>query len=347
MSLNNRRQKIGSFIFFNHLIAASLIFQLLACTEGREITEPGLLVPKTVMEDASIPSITVNGVRLHSQAFGNPADDLIVCIHGGPGWDYGYLLKASDLAAQGYRVIFYDQRGSGLSQRLPKSSYTSKPQEAIQNLYEELRGVINHYKIQEDQQVYLLGHSWGAMLGTGFAGKYPNEIAGLILFEPGGLVWSDIKQYAKKSQSFGLWSETLNDAAFLDQFLTGSLSQHEILDYKISILKGRNPITDVAGDDGAISFRYGAIINTALFEVGEKIKPDFTIGINNFQKDVLFLYSEHNQAYQTNWASLVSSVYPNLSLEKITGTGHNGMITNSTVWQQQTLPLILNYLSQQ
>ncbi|WP_338226280.1 alpha/beta hydrolase [Algoriphagus confluentis] len=299
------------------------------------------------MEDSSIPAITINGIRLHAEAFGNPEDDLIVCLHGGPGSDFGYLLNAKELATRGYRVVLYDQRGSGLSQRLPKSTYTSKPQEAIQNLFEELQGVINHYRVKEDQKVYLLGHSWGAMLATGFSGKSPSEVDGLILFEPGGLVWTDVKEYVSNSRAFGLWSELLNDVAFLDQFLTGSISQHEILDYKISIVDSGNPITDVEGDDGAISFRYGAVINTALFEVGEKIKPDFSIGIENFQKDVLFLYSEHNQAYPDSWATRISSVYPTISLEKIAGTGHNGMVTNTTVWRQQTLPLILNYLNQQ
>ena len=38
-----------------------------------EMDEPGLLVPRTVDEDSSLPSISVNGTMLHSEAFGLPS----------------------------------------------------------------------------------------------------------------------------------------------------------------------------------------------------------------------------------------------------------------------------------
>ena len=78
------------------------------------------------------------------------------------------------------------------------------------------------------------------MLATGYTGKYPDDIDGLISAEPGGLKWDDIIEYIGNSRSFGLWSEALNDAAFIDQFLSGKENDHEILDYKYSILYGQS-----------------------------------------------------------------------------------------------------------
>lgn len=208
-----------------------------SCTKERCIDEPGFLVPKTVDQDATLPSISVNGALLHSQAFGPEDSTLIICIHGGPGGDYRYMLNCKTLATKGYRIVFYDQRGAGLSQRFPRSWYLSQGNVGMDKIfYDELKGVIAHYKTSATQKIILLGQSWGAMLATAYAGKYPNEIHGLIVAEPGGLKWDDVVDYISKSRSFKLWGEALNDATYIDQFITGKEDQHEILDYKAGLM---------------------------------------------------------------------------------------------------------------
>src|SRR5688500_337754 len=101
------------------MIAALAALAMTSCTKERMLNEPGNLVPKTVDQDLSLPSINVNGAMLHSEAFGHPDSTIVVVIHGGPGSDYRDLLISKSLADEGYRVVFYDQRGSGLSQRFP------------------------------------------------------------------------------------------------------------------------------------------------------------------------------------------------------------------------------------
>jgi proline iminopeptidase len=165
----------------------------MGCEKEVYLKEEGNLVPKTVDEDPGLPSITVNGAQLHSEAFGPAGSTLIVVLHGGPGSDYRYLLKCREFADQGYRVVFYDQRGSGLSQRFPESSYS------MQVMIDELDGIIDHYKTSVSQKVILLGHSWGAMLATAYVNEHPEEISGLILAEPGGLAWRDVVDYVQRS----------------------------------------------------------------------------------------------------------------------------------------------------
>ena len=111
-----------------------MLLSIIGCEE-QDLREPGNLVPKTVMEDLSLPSITVNDAKLHSEAFGNPYGTMIVVIHGGPGADYRGMLNCKDFVSNGYRVVFYDQRGSGLSQRFPLSSYTSLGMGAVDAEY--------------------------------------------------------------------------------------------------------------------------------------------------------------------------------------------------------------------
>lgn len=329
-----------------------LVFITMSCQEENYINQSGKLVPKTVTEDASIPSITINGTKLHSQAFGPLNSTLIICIHGGPGDNFRYLLNCKSLAEKGYRVVFYDQVGSGLSQRFSNNWYAEKKENTIELVfYKELKNVIDFYKTNPNQKVVLLTHSWGSILATGFAGKYPNEINGMILAEPGGLKWNDIKAYVESSLSNKLWSEAFNDAAYLDQFITAKENDHNVLDYKLSLLRSSSTIT---GEDspklGAnVSYypsqRQGAVISKAMFEFGKKYNPDFTIGLNNFNQKVLFLYSSNNKAYSTNWAQKISAVFINKELYQVNGVGHSGMFDQINIWNSITEPKILSYLS--
>ena len=318
---------------------------LFACEKERFINEPGNLVPQTVDQDPGLPSITVNGAKLHSEAYGHPDSSIIVCIHGGPGGDYRYMLNLKELADYGYRVVFYDQIGSGLSQRFPKSSYTSLGMGALDLIYDELSGVIAHYRTHPNQKVFLLGHSWGAMLATAYAGKYPNAIQGLTIQEPGGLKWDDVISFLANSQSFSMTGEISNNVTYLDQFITGKESQHEILDYKRAMMVSRNDITGDNDTEPGSFWRLGAVMNSSLLEIGMKYQPDFSEGISNFNIPVLFFYSELNKAYPDDFAMKISSVFKQVELYKVPGTGHNGIISDKKAWREKTLPKMVAYFN--
>lgn len=323
-------------------LSAVLFF---SCSEESSEEPLTSLVPKTVDQDPSLPSITVNDAMLHSEAFGNPNNTMIVIIHGGPGSDYRYMLNCLDLANHGYRVVFYDQRGSGLSQRFPKKSYTSLGLGAVDLMYDELSTVIAHYRTSPTQKVFLVGDSWGGIMGTGYAGKYPDAIQGLVVAEPGGLKWNDIVEYTEKAFSFNLWGEALNNANYIDQFITGKEDQHEIWDYKAAMLGTKNEITGENNMKPGSFWRAGAVINIALFEVADKHKPDFSEGIGNFNVPVLFIISEKNKAYQDTWATKISAVYNSVEIFKVMGVGHSGMFQDDNVWTNVTLPKILEYFN--
>lgn len=319
-------------------IAAALL-TLLACTKERLIKDEGNLVPKTVEQDPSLPSISVNGTQLHAEAFGNPDNPLLIILHGGPGGDYRYLLNCKTFSNQGYRVIFFDQRGSGLSKRHPKNSYS------IEVMFDDLAAVIAYYKKSVNQKVFLLGHSWGAMLATAYINKYPDEINGVILAEPGGFVWQDILDYVKRSRSVKITSELINDMLYAEQFITGREKEHAILDYKYALLSAADGNKDNPnGNEGKTLFwRAGAIVNQALFEIGNREKPDWTTSLKNYTIKVLFVYSENNKAYGLAHAQKVSAPYPNVQLFKVNGAGHD-MISFPVGWSS-FYPAALNYLN--
>ncbi|MEZ4851346.1 MAG: alpha/beta hydrolase [Bacteroidia bacterium] len=109
-----------------------------AC-QAEKITEPGHLVPLTVDENPNLPAIEINGTRLHAYAVGEPGNLVVITLHGGPGGDHLELKQFEVLADSGYRVVFWDQRGAGLSRRHNPEIYN----EAI--YLEDLLQLINYY----------------------------------------------------------------------------------------------------------------------------------------------------------------------------------------------------------
>ena len=318
------------------LAIAAFIIAFLGSCEMNDMDEPGLLVPLTVTEDSSLPSITVNGTMLHSETYGNPNDSIIIVIHGGPGADYRSLLNLQYLAADGYYVVFYDQRGSGLSQRHDADIYTTQ-------LYlDDLDAVIEHYKQTENQKVILFGHSFGAMLAAGYIDQHPEKVRGVIMVEPGGFTWDQTEEYIARSQDLNLFTETTNDYVYLDQFITAD--EHNSLDYKMSL----NFAADIAennmsGNTGPFPiWRFGAICNIASIEYVMDNSFDFTENLGSYTTKVIFAYSELNKAYGKDHAEKISAAFPNVELVEILGTGHEAIYF---AWDN-LYPMVQNYLNE-
>jgi len=216
-------------------------------------------------------------------------------------------------------VVFYDQRGSGLSRRHDKELYLTR---GYQIFIDDLDAVIRHYR-KPGQKVFLMGLSRGAMLATAYVNEYPSGINGLVLMEPGGFTWDQTQSYLERWQSPELFNETSNDYTFPDQIITGS--HHEKLDYKAAI-QGAAEYAEgnKLGIAGPSPFwRHGAVCASAAFEYARAHSFDFTTNLLRYETPVLFAYSERNQAYGKSHAERVSSAYPRVQLVEIRGTGHN------------------------
>jgi len=318
-----------------HLSLFALIILAICSCETDTLSEDGLLVPLTVTEDSSLPSVEINGVLLHSQAFGDPNDPLLIAIHGGPGADYRSLLNFRQLTNDSMYVVFYDQRGSGLSERLGKDGYPN-----VQVYIDELDGIIDHYRKHDSQKVILAGHSWGAMLATAYVDQNPGNIAGVILAEPGGFTWEQTESYIGRSRKLELFAESTNDFVYQDQFITGS--DHNTLDYKF-ILSSAGDVS--TGDIAPPPFwRYGAICQIASIDLALTYPEqlDFTKNLSAYQNKVLFAYSELNPAYGLEHAELVSAPLSNVELVEIKDCGHE---MPHFGWEN-LYPLIQNYLTE-
>ncbi|TDO98397.1 alpha/beta fold hydrolase [Flavobacterium sp. 245] len=323
-------------VIYTAVIAVSIFF-FLGCENENDINGIGNLVPKTVDQDSSLPSISVNGTQLHAEAFGNPNNPMLIFLHGGPGSDYRNGLNVQQLATDGYYVIFYDQRGSGLSKRHDKKSYS------IQLVLDDLTEVIKHYRTSPEQKVFLFGHSWGAMLGTAYVNSYPDKINGLILAEPGGLNKKLLDEYGEMSRKIEIFSEVTSNLLYVDQFLTGKENQHEILDYKFGIATSFSYAKgNKEGIPGPSPFwRIGTTVLESFTDIAENDGFDFTTNLNQYTTKVLFLYGELNQSYGLNFAQKEAAYFPNAAIEEVKGTGHEMIYFK---WEN-VHPIVMNYLN--
>jgi L-proline amide hydrolase len=100
----------------------------------------------------------------------------LVVAHGGPGCSHDYLLSLAEIAHSGRPVIHYDQIGGGRSTHLPGAA----PEFWTVDLFlSELDNLLEFLEIAD--RYYLLGQSWGGMLGAEHAIRQPAGLRALIL----------------------------------------------------------------------------------------------------------------------------------------------------------------------
>lgn len=119
---------------------------------------------------ASAPGPVEQWYRVAGRAEGVP----VVILHGGPG--QGSMVFEQGVGAQlekVARVVYYDQRGAGRSERPKDSALYSIP--ILVEDVEALRQALGAEKI------VVLGHSFGAVIALEYAARYPTRAAGVVL----------------------------------------------------------------------------------------------------------------------------------------------------------------------
>jgi proline iminopeptidase len=285
-------------------------------------------VPATVADDPSIPHVTLDGVTFHAEAFGDPANPVVVVVHGGPGADYRQLLNLQELSDD-YYVVFYDQRGTGLSPRVDPAELT------VASSVEDLDRIVTHYG--NGDPVNIVGHSWGGMLATAYAGRYPDRVNRLVVAEPGILTnaaYADYQSHFSEPidlpfmlRATRLWFESLHVRGPDDQartdFFQGNLSTM----WWFSPKNGYNcPGATLPADH---SWRAGAAAGSAILESardenGEMDLSVLTDGLENYTRPTLMIVSACNE-----WIGLAHQqahhldLYPDVQVVVIPDAGHD------------------------
>jgi L-proline amide hydrolase len=133
----------------------------------------------------------------------------LVVAHGGPGCSHDYLISLAEIARTGRPVVHYDQVGGGRSTLLPDKGADFW---TVQFFLDELDNLLHAHGI--DDQYFLLGQSWGGMLGAEHAIRRPKGLQALIL--------------SNSPASMELWaSEAKILRGFLPPDVEAALDRHE------------------------------------------------------------------------------------------------------------------------
>lgn len=123
--------------------------------------------------------IPINGVRQYiSIRSEQERAPLLLYLHGGPGdTALPLVLKYNRELERSFTVAVWEQRGAG------KSYYPFRPDETItidtflQDLLELTQYLLDHF---HQKKLYLVGHSWGSVLGLRFIQHNPEYVYSYI-----------------------------------------------------------------------------------------------------------------------------------------------------------------------
>ena len=100
----------------------------------------------------------------------------LVVVHGGPGCTHDYVLSIAAIADTGRPVIHYDQLGNGRSTRLPDMGEDFW---TVDLFLAELDNLLTTLGVKD--RYFLLGQSWGGMLGAEHAIRRPAGLKALVI----------------------------------------------------------------------------------------------------------------------------------------------------------------------
>ncbi|MFN0201546.1 MAG: proline iminopeptidase-family hydrolase [Bacteroidia bacterium] len=118
----------------------------------------------------------VGKFKVWTKRFGNHPTVKILLLHGGPAMTHEYMeCFETFFGKEGFEFYEYDQLGSYYSDQPKDTSLWH-----LDRFVEEVEQVRKALKLEKDN-FYLLGNSWGGILGMQYALKYQQHLKGLIV----------------------------------------------------------------------------------------------------------------------------------------------------------------------
>ena len=113
-----------------------------------------------------------NGQQYHyvNEGQGSP----VVMIHGNPSWSFYYRNLVTSLSTH-HQCIVPDHIGCGFSDKPGDEDYDY----TLVNRIDDLEALLEHLEVNDN--ITLVVHDWGGMIGMGYAARYPERIKRLVI----------------------------------------------------------------------------------------------------------------------------------------------------------------------
>lgn len=120
--------------------------------------------------------INRNGHQYHyvNEGSGSP----VVMVHGNPSWSFYYRNLVSELS-ENHQCIVPDHIGCGFSDKPDDTDYDY----TLKNRIDDLEALLEHLDVKDN--ITLVVHDWGGMIGLGYAARYPERIKRLVILNTG------------------------------------------------------------------------------------------------------------------------------------------------------------------
>ena len=251
---------------------------------------------------------------IHVECYGEGQPILI--INGGPGMNsQGFRYLASKMANSN-RAIIYDQRGTGLSQIEVVDATTI----TMDAMVEDIEVIRKHLKIKE---WVVLGHSFGGMLASYYATKFPEAIKGLILSSSGGINLDLFSSIDVNSKLTSLQRDSLS-------YWTNQISNGDTT-YFARLQRGKYLAPAYLYDQSNVDIIAHRLtqgnwtINSLVFQDMRKINFDCEPGLKTFQQPILIIQGT-DDILDLSLSEYAHSVFPKSSLEILNECGHYGWL---------------------
>ncbi len=297
------------------LFAAVIMFGLVMFV----LTRGADPVPATVSDNPALPAIEANGYRFHGEVLGSSENPTIIILHGGPGSDHTGLRPLEPLADE-YQLVFFDQRGAGLSPRVEAEDIS------LDIYIDDLNALVDQYGA--GQRVHVIGLSWGGEFATIYAARFPDKVEKLVLMEPGALTAELAAVGPERSLSarhawlfvwaaFETFQMELPDAHADEDHVFKQIGTNTNLDY----------FCDRQIPPGYPGVRTGMLANRIVMQEAHNLNAedggfDMTVGIENFPREVLFIAGECDRLLGPEMQRQQMELFPNAELVVLPNVGH-------------------------
>ena len=128
------------------------------------------------------------GIELAHFSVGDGRNVLVV--HGGPGQPFTGPISGLEPLTGNFRFHYYDQRGCGESTRpidrfeSPNTYENMGRLDRTLGLGAQIADIERIRQILGDEELILIGHSWGGFLASLYAAEFPEHVEALILVSP-------------------------------------------------------------------------------------------------------------------------------------------------------------------
>lgn len=281
----------------------------------------------------------------------------VLVVHGGPGMPFTEPAHGLSLLSDDYQFHYYAQRGSGDSTR-PIDRFESK--NMYQNMTEldrtlgvgaQIADIERIRRILNEDQLILVGHSWGGLLASLYAVEFPEHVKSLVLVSPANMlvmpqVEADSDLFASVRAKLPPENRAEFDAFMDEYFDFGSLFQKTDQDL---VMMGEQfgkyylSVYEIKEKDDLVTFPEqgkpgGWMVWAQYVSLGQRY--DLRPALSKIGIPVLVIHGSDD--LQSEAASrLYAEAFPNAEFVVINGAAHNAFEEQPQMFSQ----LVAEFLS--